>query len=149
MWRSSASTRCVWSSVPGRECVNVTFLSAKCAILGIDRPGMLYAPIDDAQHMLSLLTRPMVERVYTIFVCVVGVFMMAFIVGGVKSDTSQVTSYKLRRRLHDGFIVGGAPSSLATGDCHVTLSPPSRIKRRATKEYERQPRQPRRARCVI
>jgi len=54
--------RFFWDTVPGRDTVNVTWLSARCAILGLERPQMLYAPIDDVQHSLSLLTRPMVER---------------------------------------------------------------------------------------
>lgn len=54
--------RFFWNTVPGRETVNVTWVAAHCAILGAERPGTLFAPIDDAQHSFSLLTRPMVER---------------------------------------------------------------------------------------
>jgi hypothetical protein len=54
-----------WNSVPGRSSFNVTWATVRCALLGWQRSGALYAPIDDMQHDISLITRPMVERCMT------------------------------------------------------------------------------------
>ena len=51
-----------WNNVPGRASFNVSWLTVRCAILGLFRAGALWAPIDDAQHNPVLLTMPMLER---------------------------------------------------------------------------------------